>query len=649
MKNPILAAAIVLLLTALSTVQADPVEHTVDVCIYTATPSGILTAIAAKREGKTVLIVEPGRWVGGMLGAGLKPLDDCPNINATGGMTRALLDTLEVGAQPLNDRNRRSYNPGDIRKKFEQLIQDHGLAVHYDHRIGKTEKDGAAIVTASFDFAPFDDTGCPPAKAIRNDQLRVSAKIFIDASYEGDLMATAGVSYRTGREALDEYGEEAAGVQPPLSPYPIDPFVVPGDRDSDLLPMVEDNHGEPGDGDHYTQAYNYRYYTTSDPQHRVPFGIDDDYDPAQYELVGRYIEHIATTHSANPAMVRKHLVGIFPGWMNAGEWNYQRETLFSMSPLGISQRYAAGDQAEKAAVWKEHQRYLQGLHRFMSTDERVPADYREEVAALGLDRRAHPDTQGWPHQLYIRVARRLKAAYTITAHDVYNRTHPKDPVALAQYGIDTYPSRRIWLEKDGQPHVSIEGNMFVGGAKGPTNVPYPIPYDAIVPVEEEATNLIVPVCFSATHLGYASARMEPVFMMCGESAGIAASHAIDEGVGVQRIDRDRFQQALLAAGQKLSWDPEKDKAEAPASRRNEGRSTGDPFSFSSLLGGADRDGDKLVSQKEWADGKPDWAWIFPFIDQNRDGQIDEAEYTAFQKHKATHSDWVEQARASLHP
>ena len=259
----------------------------------------------------------------------------------------------------------------------------------------------------------------------------------------------------------------------------------------------------------------------------------DDYDPLDFELVGRYVAHLVET-TEDRETLHTRLVGIFPGWKNSGEWNYQRNSLFSMAPLGISQWYADGDHATKARVWKQHQDYLRGLHHFMSTDPRVPRSYREEVAQLGLDARFHADTQGWPHQLYIRVARRLRGRYTITAHDVYNKTEIDDPIGLAQYGIDTYPARRIWLRRDGKILVGIEGKMFIGGNRGPTNVPYPIPYRAITPQADECSNLLVPVCFSATHLGYASARMEPVFMICGESAGIAACRALAENTTVQR-------------------------------------------------------------------------------------------------------------------
>jgi len=608
-----------------------PIE--VDVCVYAATPSGILAAVAVSREGRSVVIVEPSRWVGGMLGAGLKPQQDCPNYAATGGMTHELLPTLGRSAGSVNDKDSRALSPDSIRIDFQKLLDQHGIRVIFDHRIAGCEMRDATITAATFDLAPFDELGCPAPEATTRDALHVAAKVFIDASYEGDLMARAGVSYRVGREAESEFNEPHAGVQPPMEITPIDPFVEPGNVESGLLKWVEHDHGKPvGSADGYTQAYNYRYYTTSDPDLRIAITPPADYDPQEFELVGRYVASLAETINDLKAL-RERLVGIYPGWMNSGEWNYQRNSLFSMAPLGISQLYADGDHTTKARVWKQHQDYLRGLHHFMSTDSRIPHSYRDEVAQLGLDGRFHPDTHGWPHQLYIRVARRLQGRYTITAHDVYNKTSVDDPVCLAQYGIDTYPARRIWLRHEGTVCVAIEGKMFIGGNRGPTNVPYPIPYRALTPSSEECTNLLVPVCFSATHLGYASARMEPVFMICGESSGIAACRALMENTTVQNIDMVAFTQALKQAGQKLTWDPAQD------------RSTTEPiYTFEHLLHECDSDNDRLVSNAEWNAAKRDWEWLFPFIDTDSNGTLDSTEYIAFQQYKAKHPDWPKQLR-----
>jgi hypothetical protein len=605
-----------------------------DVCIYAATPSGILAAVAVRREGRSVVVVEPSRWVGGVLGAGLKPMQDCPNYNATGGLTKELLRTLGrpewSDGRPGDGKPALSkMSPKDVREDFEALLKKHDVRVIRDHRIASCEKSGAAIKAAVFDLAPFDPLGCPVAAPAARGALRVTARVFIDASYEGDLMAKAGVSFRVGREAASEHGEEHAGVQPPMEEAPIDPFVVPGHPESGLLRWVEKDHGKPeGAADGYTQAYNYRYYTTSDPAFRVPLTPPDGYAPMDFELVGRYVAYLTQTVK-EPEELHKRLVGIFPGWKNSGEWNYQRGSLFSMSPVGVSHLYANGDDAERARVWKLHQDYLRGLHAFMSADPRVPEAYRKEVAELGLDKRHHPETQGWPHQLYVRVARRLNGRYTITAHDVHNRTTVDDPVCLAQYGIDTYPARRIWFERDGKVWVGLEGKMFLGGSRGPTNVPYPIPYRAITPKAEECSNLLVPVSFSATHLGYASARMEPVFMICGESAGIAACRALAEKATVQGIDAAAYRAALEKAGQKLAWDTAKDVGPS-----------GGGYSVEKLLSECDSDNDKLVTRAEWEAAKKGWEWLFPLIDTDADGKITAKEYDVFQAYKAKNTDWA---------
>ena len=590
----------------------------VDVCVYGATPSGIMAASAVKRAGRTVVIVEPSRWVGGILGAGIKPLEDCPNPAATGGMTKPLLNTL-------------GNSPEIIRASFERLLADQGIEVVRELRVGSVEKSGGKILSASFDYAPFDALGSPPAAATEVGRLRVKAKVFIDAGYEGDLMSRAGVPYHVARESTQEYGEEAAGVREPVELTPLDPYVKAGDAASGLLPGITGRFTETiGSADPRIQAYNYRYYVTSDPARRAPLTPPAGYDAKDFELVGRYVEFLKASIT-DPKELKKSLARIFPGWMNAGEYNYHRNSLITMAPVGISYLYADGDYVTKAKVWKAHQDYLRGLHHFMSTDARVPENFRKETSEIGLDLPRHPDTAGWPGQLYVRLTRRLQGRYVITAADVYNRTKVDDPVALAQYGIDTYPSRRVVVEKDGKTLIGLEGWMFVGGAHGPTKTPYPIPYRALTPHEADAPNLLVSVCFSASFLGYASARMEPTFMMCGEAAGIAASQAIEAGVAVQRIDPAVYRKALLASGMLIAWD---ESLRIPT--KTDTRSAAQSF-----MKEADDDHDGKISRQEWEAHKPGWDWLFPKIDKDGNGFLDFSEYDTFQRYKEEHKDWRE--------
>lgn len=560
MQKKITTSLLILLWLACTTIYAQKARQVdADVCVYTATASGIMAAIAVKKEGKRVVIIEPGKWAGGILGSGIKPIQDCPNFEAVGGTTRQVMKSLGMKTPGTDEtgedlrRAMRSVSPVDLRRDFLALLKSNSIEVVYDHRVQRVDKKDKKITQAVFEYAPFDERGLPPAVASKYDDLIVTASVFIDASYEGELMARSGVSFMAGRESVTDYNEENAGVREPQNLTPIDPYVIPGIKESGLLPLIDTDHGRPvGAGDFYTQAYNFRYYVTSEPANRAAFTKPDNYRAEDYELVGRYVEYLVKTTPQQEELL-KLLRDIFPGWMNSGEYNYQRNSLITMAPVGVSHVYINGDYATKAAVWRYHQDYLRGLHYFLATDSRVPEVFRKETASLGLDKRHHPETQGWPHQLYIRVSRRMVSSYTIHAADVYNKTTITDPVGLAQYGIDTYPSRRVAVEKNGKVNVALEGKMFIGGANGPTNVPYPIPYRSIVPLKAECTNLIVPVCFSATHQGYASARMEPVFMICGESAGIAAVQSINEKKAVQEIDASKYQEKLKSAGQRLTW------------------------------------------------------------------------------------------------
>ncbi len=522
---------------------ADPLQA--DVCVYGATPSGILAAVAAKQEGKSVIVIEPSRWLGGILGAGIKPQQDCPEPKAVGGLTQSKVFIA-------------GKSPPEIREFFTKWLEEEKVPVIFEHRVARVEKDGTRITELHLEMAPPDEHGIPVAEAKDGAGKSVKAKVFIDASYEGDVMAKAAVSYAVGRDARDLYNEEPAGVREPTLWRPVDPYVEKGKPKSGLLPLVDADHGKPlGAGDDYTQAYNYRFYVTNDPAKRVEISPPANYDPKQFEVVGRYVEYIMTWAGGDMKKAQPRLASIFPGWRNAGEYNYQRNSLITIAPLGVSRYYQDGDWATRSRVWRQHKDHLSGLHHFLSTDNRVPESFRQETAALGLDRTMHPDTGGWPNQLYVRITRRMMGTYVLTHADVLNKTQADDSVGLALYGVDIYPVRRYAARdpKTGEMGVAVEGNMFIGGSKG-TGQPYPIPYRSIIPKAEECTNLIVPICFSSSYIAYASARMEPVFCVLGESAGVAAAQAINENTSVQQIDKTALRARLVHRGQVLSWKPE---------------------------------------------------------------------------------------------
>ena len=513
-----------------------------DVCVYGATPAGIVAAVAASQEGRSVILIESSRWLGGILGAGLKPTQDCPEPRAVGGLTKTVI--FQLGE-----------DPPTIRAALAAWLQREGIPVVFEHRVRQVEKTGEKIERIRLEYAPPDEHGVPAPAARAGRERVITARVFIDASYEGDLMALAGVRYAIGREARTKFDEGPAGVNPPTNWTAIDPYVRPGEPASGLLPFVEADHGKAlGEGDDYSQAYNYRFYVTKDPAKRAPLTPPADYAPAKYELVGRFVTELVREHGADRAKLLARLGGIFPGWKNRGEYNYQRASLVTIAPLGLSRHYQDGDWATRARIWREHLDYLSGLHHFLSTDSRVPEDFRRATAELGLDRTMHSDTGGWPGQLYVRITRRMAGAYVLTHADVLNQTTVADSVGLALYGVDTYPVRRYGARdpKTGRLGVATEGNMFLGGGRG-TGVPYAVPYRAIVPQQTECANLIVPVCFSASYIAYASARMEPVFCVLGESAGVAAAQAIRDGSAVQAVDLGRLQRRLAERGQVLEW------------------------------------------------------------------------------------------------
>ncbi len=554
MKTILRVLYVFLTIGAASTLHAAEISvpETVDVCVYAATPSGLTAAVAAKQEGLSVLIVEPGRFLGGILGAGIKPLQDCPEPRSVGGLTKAKIFRLG------ND-------PPTFRQNCAAWIAQEGIPVLFEHRVVSVQKEGKTIKAIGVEFTSPNENGVPSPTTKKGSEKRITAKMFIDCSYEGDLMKLAGVAYAVGREPRAKFNEEPAGVGPPTNWTPIDPYRIPGDPSSGLLPLVDPDHGKQrGDGDDYTQAYNYRFYVTKDPLKRIPFKKPENDDPARFELVGRFVEYLVKEFGDDEKELKKRLSDIFPGWINSGEYNYKRESLFTIAPLGVSRFYQDGDWTVKSDVWRQHLDYLRGLHHFLSTDSRVPEWFRKSTAEFGLNRTMHEETNGWPHQLYVRITRRMEGRYIVTHQDVLNKKTPEDVVGLALFGVDTYPVRRYVVAdpKSGKIGVATEGNMFIGGNRG-TGVPYGIPYRAITPKPEQCGNLLVPVCFSATYIAYASARMEPVFCILGESAAVAAAQAIRTDRTVQEIDVPALLKQLSERGQVLQWSP-KTELQPPA-------------------------------------------------------------------------------------
>lgn len=504
----------------------------VDVCIYGANASGIMAAVSATKEGARALIVEPSRWLGGMTGGGLMHID-WGREKAVAGTTRGIL--------------KQDYNDAQYRETFAAMLKEHSIPVIFEHRVASVQKDGATIVSITLDHAPPDKMGCPVAEPKTRDAKHISARVFIDCSYEGDLMARAGVSYTFGREARDTYGESLAGAQPSLAVYDIDPYVKPGDPRSGLLPMIQDMAMSPeGAGDKLTMGYGFRWKFVTG-ENRIPLEAPEDYDPRTFELYRRGFQskakidvgrHMRKLNEFEPAGGRIHSVG-------AG--NLAR-ALLAPTNFGANATYPDGDYATRARHWKSEQRFMSGMTHFLRKDPSVPAKLKELAQSIGFEPGIFDDTGGWPHQLYVREARRMKSAYVVTQKDVAGETNPEDSVGLASYGVDEWPYATHAINGK----VALQGGYYsmLYLTEAHQGI-YKIPYRAITPRHEECTNLIVPVCVSASHIAMTSIRMEPVWMILGESAGVAASMAVKAKVPVQQVEYAQLRTRLRELKQKL--------------------------------------------------------------------------------------------------
>jgi hypothetical protein len=504
-----------------------------DICIYGGTASGVMTAVTAAKQGRSVVLIEPSRWLGGMTGGGLSHVD-WGREKAVGGTALSILS--------------KNYDDAQYRQVFRELVKKYRIRVIDEHRISAVQKDGAAIRSLTLDHAPPDALGCPVAAATKANAMTLPAQVFIDCSYEGDLMARAGVSYTWGRESRDEYGESLAGVRPNLAVYAIDPYVTPGNAKSGLLPFIQDMKAQPeGSADRLTMGYGFRWKFSKDAD-RLPIPAPEHYDPKQWELYRRGFKNKAKIDEGRRM---KGKLGFFEpagGRIHSlGAGNLAR-ALLAPTNYGSNAEYPDGDYATRARIWKTDQEFMRGMTHFLRTDNCVPDKFKQTALEFGFQRGIFDDTQGWPHQLYVREARRMKSDYVVTQKDLEGSTDPADSIGLASYGVDDWPYATYVHEGK----VALYGGEFsMLYLDDQHEGIYKIPYRAITPKPSECTNLLVPVCVSASHIAMTSIRMEPVWMILGESAGIAASMAVTEKVPVQQVSYAAMKEKLVALKQKL--------------------------------------------------------------------------------------------------
>lgn len=518
-------------------------QEAFDIVIYGGTAGGAATAIQARRMGKTVVIIEPGKHLGGLTSGGLGATD-IGNKAAIGGISREFYQRVRKhysdpsnwtrekpeqyrsgrGSEGAQEDTMWTFEPSVAEKILRDWCAEEKIPICYGERlVFKTgvEKKAGRILSIRLESGKT-----------------VAGKIFVDASYEGDLLAFAGVSYHVGREANSVYGETLNGVQTKNATHHqfvpgVDPYVKKGDKSSGLLPGVHgDGPGEEGSGDARVQAYNFRMCVTDVPANRVPFTEPAGYDPLRYELLLRNFEAGEKRSPWNPVLM--------PNRKTDANNNFG----FSSDNIGMNYAWPDADYATRDKLYAEHLLYQQGLLWTLASNPRVPEKIRAEFNRWGLCKDEFTDNGGYSHQLYVREARRMISSYVMNQNDCQGRRVCDDSVGLGAYNMDSHNVQRY---VDANGHVRNEGDIQVGVS------PYAISYKSIVPREEECNNLFAPVCLSASHIAYGSIRMEPVFMVLGQSSATAACLAIDAGVTVQKLDYAQLKERLLADKQVLEW------------------------------------------------------------------------------------------------
>jgi hypothetical protein len=498
-----------------------PIET--DICVYGGNASGAAAAIQAARMGKSVVLLEFGNHIGGLTSGGLGATD-IGNKAAIGGIAREFYQRL---GKHYGTNEMWTFEPSVAERTLRDMLKEASVPVHFQQRLASVEKSGARITEIKME---------------NGDIYR--AKMFIDATYEGDLMARAKVSYTVGREANSKYDETLNGIraQTPLHQFvvAVDPYVKRNDPKSGLLPFIQSEPmGNPGDGDACVQAYNFRLCLTQNDTNKMPILPPENYDEKDYELLARYIEE-RVANGDELKLDKFWLRKMMPN----GKTDVNNSGGFSTDAIGMNWNYPEANYQERARIWQAHEDYTRGFLHFLATSPRVPKNIRDEMNKWGLCKDEFQDAGGWPHQLYIREARRMISDYVMTEHNCRGTKIAEDVVGLGAYGMDSHNCQRI--VRDGR--VENEGDVEVHGFS-----PYPISYRSIVPKQSECENLFVPVCLSASHIAYGSIRMEPVFMILGQSAATAAALAIDAIVSAQKIDYAKLRERLVADKQVLEW------------------------------------------------------------------------------------------------
>lgn len=503
-------------LLGLVTIQAAHAQNAqTDICIYGGTSAGVIAAYAAKKLHKTVLLIEPGYRLGGLSSGGLG-YTDIGNKYVVTGLARDFYRRL---GRHYGKFEQWTFEPHVADSLFRDYIKRANITVIYGERLHSVTKSQNNITSITLERS-----------ADSNATQEIKAKIYIDCSYEGDLMAKAAVSYTKGREANNTYNETVDGVQlkdKHQFPDNIDPYKIKGHPESGLLWGISpDSLQAIGTGDTKIQTYNFRICLTNNPANRILITKPAHYDSTHYELLLRYLD--------------EHPVKNLDAIMKVDEMPNHKTDInnngpFSTDMIGMNYAYPDGDYATREQIIQKHEDYTKGLLYFVGHDPRMPEYLRREMNTWGYPNDEYPASNHWTPQLYIREARRMVGAYIMTQDNCQGMTIVDDGIAKGAYNMDSHNAERIVTHG----MVKNEGDVQLGGIN-----PYPIAYRAITPKAEQCNNLLVPVCLSASHMAYGSIRMEPVFMVLAQSAAYAACQAIDNQQNVQDIDTRQLQHNL---------------------------------------------------------------------------------------------------------
>jgi hypothetical protein len=501
-----------------------------DIVVYGATPAGVMAAVEAGRQGLSVALLERTAHIGG---------------TATGGLNRTDIGKPEViGGLPLEfywraglyyetDRHGHEVSwypePHVALTIMKQMLEASHVTVLLRHRL--VEKSGVIR------------TGARITEISMENGATFKAKVFIDATYEGDLMAQAGVSYTWGREGMAQYGEPLAGVRAETPGHQFKVKLSPYDSHGKLLPEIYAGPmGTPGSADKKVQSCNFRLCFSSDPVNQTPFPKPEGYNPERYELLARLLKARTEQEGHAPALGSVLLIWGLPNH----KADVNNNGPFSTDYIGASWEYPEASYAQRDRIWQAHYNYTAGYLYFLAHDPQVPKPLQEEINQWGLAKDEFIDTANWPPQLYVREARRMIGEYVMTQKDVQTDLSKPDPIGMGSYGIDSHNFQRV-INKDGW--VMNEGDIQI------PSQPYQIPYHSLVPKRQEMQNLLVPVCVSASHVAYGSIRMEPQYMIMGQAAGVAAKLAIANNQAVQDIDTGELRKRLKEQGVLFEYVP----------------------------------------------------------------------------------------------